>query len=287
MKKLTLTAAIVLAATAFYAPHASAQVGSAGSTDLVLSFRVTDGQGTGASTDLEVDLGSEANFTSSTALTTPDALLETDLVATYGANWATRTDLVWGVAGIIGVTGTNPSNRVYSFDATSSAGAQLAGSSPTFTSAYTNIGGLVSGLNNGTALGVDANAAQIGNSTISASSTSDSYITQLSNQGAYNGDYGYFTPGALGSPINTSGLTEVNYGVSQSPIGSDELYSYATTKVAGTDGTNLGTFSLDAAGDFAFTGSAAVAAPEPSTYALMAGAMGLLFLAVRRRRSNV
>jgi hypothetical protein len=293
MKKLTLTAAIVLAATAFYAPHATAQVGSAGSTDLVLSFRVTDGQGTGSATDLEVDLGSQSNFTASTALTTPDALLESDLVATYGAGWATRTDLVWSVAGLVSATSGNGANKTFAFDATSSGGAQAeaSGTNSTYSAANSNIAGLVGGFNNATAFGIDPDAAQIGNSTTPASSTANSYIAQLSDGGKYDGDYGYFNPGAtapigMNPAISGSGVTEVNYGVSQSPIGSDELYKYATTKVAGTDGTDLGTFSLNAAGAFTFDG-AAVAAPEPSTYALMAGAMGLLFLAVRRRRSNV
>jgi hypothetical protein len=291
MKKLTLTAAIALAATALYTPHASAQDVNAGATDLVLGFRVNDGLGMNNATDLEIDLGSEANFTASTTLTIPDAVIASDLVATYGANWATRTDLTWGVAGLVASpTGSGP-NKTFAFDVTSSQGVKTAeiNSASDFTTALGNITNLANGLDNAMALGTDSKAAQIGNSTTTALNTSGSYTNLVSDQGKFDGDYGYSQfSGPTNATSGQNGATEVNSISSNSPIGADELYEYTASKTSnGVPGTDLGTFSLDAAGDFTFTGVNAVAAPEPSTYALMAGAMGFLFLAVRRRRSNV
>jgi hypothetical protein len=83
------------------APAAHAVTAAAG--DLILGFKATGGMG--ADTNLEVNLGPASDFYgaapgSATVLT---KLSVQDLVETYGGDWATRSDLFWGVAGTTGV----------------------------------------------------------------------------------------------------------------------------------------------------------------------------------------
>jgi len=98
MKKLFLTALLAALGTAI---TARAQV-SANMSDLVLGFRATGGQG--QNVNLEVNLGSAGQFIGQSSGTTLllSRLSAVDLSATYGANWATRTDLVWGIVGTAG-----------------------------------------------------------------------------------------------------------------------------------------------------------------------------------------
>jgi hypothetical protein len=68
--------------------------------DLILGFRADGGQG--ADTNLEVNLGPASGITTA-GTTILTRLAVADLVSTYGANWATRSDLSWGVIGTTGV----------------------------------------------------------------------------------------------------------------------------------------------------------------------------------------
>jgi hypothetical protein len=277
-KNLSLLAAVAL--TVGPSVHATAQSVSAGQGDLILGFNVQPGGTNAGVSDLEVNLGSlslyttTASFTlSTTGTATAGAPLSVaDLVATYGSNWNSSTSgLTWGLLGSADGTSTfvagstspqsnNSNESTPASDGTSIAN-QLNGSAATANSAYSSV------------LGTSAAPA------IGAPNTWGNLVNESTG-----GAYGFFS-----NPT----VVEVNGGIGN-PVGSLELISYAPYANSthppahyGTPtGTELGTFSLDAAGDLTFTGSA-VAAPEPSTYALMAGAMGLLFLAVRRRQFNV
>lgn len=69
--------------------------------DLILGFRATAAPGSDA--NLEVNLGKVSDLVAGTT-TIHTRLVVQDLRDTYGDNWATRTDLSWG---IIGTTGTS------------------------------------------------------------------------------------------------------------------------------------------------------------------------------------
>jgi hypothetical protein len=255
MNKLTV-AALALAAISFASTAASAQTVSAGLNDLILGFQLPSGSSQqGASTDLEVDLGSFTNFTASTQTITLPQLALADLTSTYGSSWATTVD--WSVAG---------NNTSSGFDMTST---QLVKTSSQggLSGAVSAIGGLIAGLNGQPATANSSSAALIGGSP-AASSIGNSYTSEEAGNG-----YG-FVPTA-----------------EQTGAGSDELYSFTPQSQTGTgvhktfpNAIDLGTFSLSSAGVLTFTGSAA-AVPEPSAYAL--GICAALLFLVLRRRSTV
>ncbi len=98
MNKQIKLGLLALAGAALLTPAVHAATVSATQEDLILGFRATGGTGSGV--NLEVNLGSIANFYNAapgTTFTLP-ALAYQDLVETYGANWATRSDLFWGAA---------------------------------------------------------------------------------------------------------------------------------------------------------------------------------------------
>ena len=70
--------------------------------DLILGFKATGGQG--LATNLEVNLGPASAFYNAAAGSTDvlTRLAVADLVEVYGANWASRDDLFWGIAGTAG-----------------------------------------------------------------------------------------------------------------------------------------------------------------------------------------
>jgi len=249
---------------------ANAATVTPGSEDLILGFQAPAGD-TGSATNLEVDLGAASNFTSSTATEVLSQLNVNDLVATYGSNWT--SDVTWSVAGITSVAGdaNNPS-----FDLTSTTSIKENNASG-LQGAYGAIENLAGGssaagsLKGQTSTANSAFAATIGTSSTPASGLSESYTSEEAGNG-----YTY-----AGNAEATGAST-------------DELYSLFPSSEVGTGrgasfpaATDLGTFSLSTSGVLSFTGADPIAAPEPSTYAMMAGAMGLLFLAMRRRRLNV
>lgn len=90
---LSLAAAALLAG-----PLHAATVTTPAAGDIFLGVRASGGQGSG--TSLIVNVGSDSAFRTATAGTTlPLGNVSADLVATYGAGWATRSDLNWGFFG--------------------------------------------------------------------------------------------------------------------------------------------------------------------------------------------
>src|ERR1017187_4474569 len=85
---------LILASVALLTPAVRAGTVSAQLDDLILGFRASGG--TGAGVNLEVDLGSISNFYNgaSSSLNLSNLVIQ-DLIDTYGANWASRTDLFW------------------------------------------------------------------------------------------------------------------------------------------------------------------------------------------------
>lgn len=270
MKKLTTLTALALAAFGLAATSASAQTVSTNDTDLILGFRVTDTAGTGGNSNLEVDLGSTSLFTSTASFTLNGAngLSVNDLISTFGSTWSSRTDLTFGAAGV-----TSSGNTDHSFLVTEEVGMNYKSQSD-LSGVSGVIDSLATGLFGQTQTGNSTVSAVIGTSANPASGISNSYTGAVQTQST--SDYTYFPTGTTesGAPVGTLDI----YSYVQSPGGRGVPTEY---------GTLLGTLSLDASGDLTYTGVDAITAPEPSTYAMMAGAMGLLFLAMRRRQSLV
>jgi len=265
MKKLILTAALAIAATGFVSTTASAQTVSTGATDLILGFQITDTSTPGQNTNLEVDLGAFSSFTTTTSTINLTGLVGADLVATYGASWATRTDLVWSVAGI---TTTGASKT---FDVTSNVANPTERS--TNAAPFGFIGALASTLNGQNQTANSTSAATIGDNTTPANTIAGSYSTQVVGSGT--GDFGVQSFG-------------VGQSQSSGPLGSLELYGFAQHAGTTTPATDIGTFTLSGSGSSAtltFTGINATAIPEPSSYAL--GFCGLLLLWVLKRRNSI
>ena len=108
MKKYIASSLVVLALTA---SAMSAATITAGVNDLILGFRAASG--TGAASNLEVDLGNINSFTTLAAGGTIDfssRLSATDLNATFGT--FNRTTVTFGVAGTTGNSAGGPNGQV-------------------------------------------------------------------------------------------------------------------------------------------------------------------------------
>ncbi len=254
---------MVSAAFALTTALASAQAVSAQDGDLILGFQITKAGVTagvtGDNSNLEVDLGSFGNFTTSSSATFT-SVTATDLSSTYGSSWASSQYLTWGVAG------TNGDNA--NFDATYSKSSGPS-SSASKSSTYALVAGLGGGLNGATAESDSATAGVV--QTSQASSYTGELTVQGSNTYATD-DFKNF----VGRYV-----TDVNGGSTAGAIGSIDLYALTTSSSTPTE---LGVFSLASDGTFTYNGVNAAAVPEPSAYALGVCAV-LLFLVLRRRQS--
>jgi|GEM_PF-2988431 len=267
MKKFLLTA--FLAALGLALP-ATAQV-QANLGDLVLGFRATGG--TGQNVNLEVNLGSVAQFQGQAAGTTLliSRLAATDLVATYGAGWATRTDLFWGIVGTAGRIGSGPNgapvSTLWATNAQKTAGTQSIAWTPGSRGAQFNASSQIEALLFG-APGSINGAPSTANSRSSAAinaTVAGSYSFQDSFQ--FGVSFGFFNP-----TIN-NGVKADSSGYAVSDL--YELQPGATTS------TYLGSFGLAANGTLTFstspssftgaTGSPVITA-QPAAQAVAVGA---------------
>jgi hypothetical protein len=257
MNKLTKTAMLALLAVSFAAVSASAQNVPAGPDDLILGFQVTDGAGQGGTSNLEVDLGDISLYTPVTSYTLSQ-LAVADLVSTYGSNWATRSDLSWGVAGVSSV-GTNQFALTYS-------GSSAPSDSSAQAVPYGAIGALPGGLN------TTAHTANSTSSAVLPTSQGNSYTGELTDGGTTSADFQFFSQ---------TDITDVNGGAGA--VGSVDLYTFNQgTGRTQPPATLDGVFSLSSDGTLSFNAAAAV--PEPSAYALGICAV-LLFIVLKRRQS--
>lgn len=239
--------------------------------DLSLDFRATGG--TGAGTNLEVDLGQFSQFLDATPgqiinLSGINGLSVTDLQQTYGdgttnnSAWDTRTDLLWSVAGssynhiLSDSSGSIPR---YSFFITATAPFSNA---PQNTASAQNINTQINSL---------SSYAQTASSTVSGKvpvGDPGSYSTELGNAGPYG--------------TTQFGQIERNANTSGGPATIDLYYSIADPS-GNSMARDLGTFELFSNGNFEFV-AAAAAVPEPSTWAMMAvGALMLAGCVIRRK----
>src|SRR5271166_5918374 len=103
MKKLLTTTLLALASVALIATSADAQV-TAAFPDIILGFAASGGSG--AATNLEVDLGNVSQFYNATpgSTITLTQLSPLDLAQIYGATWFSRSDLTFGAFATTGPT---------------------------------------------------------------------------------------------------------------------------------------------------------------------------------------
>jgi hypothetical protein len=231
--------------------------------------------GVASGNDLEVDLGSISNFTTTAQLSFPN-VSATDLLNVLGSGYATSTVSSWSVVGTNGGTASGASVGGYhkaasflTFNADPGAvtGNFLAGSTVgLIASTYNGING------NGGGFTAGSNAE----SGILATSNTTSYSY---NEGTSSSQTTYFN-------FSNNGTTTFGGGNTLN------LYAFNTqgdtrTQMGqlGTD-TLLGSFSYSSSGGLTFTGADYVV-PEPSTYAMMLLGVAALFFWQYKRRQSV
>jgi hypothetical protein len=278
LTKIT-TAAATLAFAALLGTSARAvSVGSSG--DLIIGFDQS-----GATENYEVDLGSASQFLNPLAATQTFDLSDADLDAYFGDNWATVTTnagppatnaVQWGLIGA-NTTGGNqtlglstvPKNTLFI-------------SQNTWATVPIEKSTSLQGTPEG-----DVNHLYNGNANVSSSAGST--VALPAHIVAAGNANGFDVYAATGTNFGgTSGYTksELDFNSNDTLAAADaltlDLYELVPTDAASPQGTQLlGTFSLvdsGTAGVLTFT-----AAPEPSTYLLMA--IGGLVVVWRLRRN--
>lgn len=263
MKKFILSAVL---ATSF----AGAAFAAVPLSDLVLGFR-DDGSagGTNQSTNLQIDLGAVTTFKSQAAGTTT---VVTNLLSLggnsvntlfTGTNWDSNTGLKWGIAG----SSSSASTRILW-------GTQIANSSLLNGSATTTAG-LV-----GSSTQQSSPASKI--NTLYTNQSSAVYTVATNGLGAWSaqeaGTAAFGFAGFADLPT-----FENNTAVSGGYHASD-LYEFVPSSLnPKPSAVYLGTFAIQSNGDVTFTAAGSAAVPEPSTYAVIAGAAVLGFVMIRRR----
>lgn len=267
MKKYFLTA--ILAALGLALP-ATAQV-QTNLGDLILGFYATGG--VGQNVNLEVDLGSVSQFQGKPSGTTLQisALAAADLVATYGANWATRTDLFWGIIGTAGRISAGPNGApiatLWATNPELTVGSQSTPWTP--------------GSRNAQFLGSSAIEALMfaAPGSLNGASTTNSSVTSSAINSTLAGSYTYQDTSQVGvsfgffNPSIDNGVKPISgsYAVS-------DLYE---VRVGTSAGTYLGSFGLSTSGTLIFstspsffsgTSGAPVITTQPASQAVASGA---------------
>ena len=247
--------------------------------DLLIGFRATGG--TGATTNLIVDLGSTITLRDNDTQHAQLIDISAALNSAYGASgaWASRTDLFWGAVGTRtssaldgdpGNTG-DPAVTVYaSLANTGSIGAKTSSSfnisgSGTRTGAANNITGLQSTFASFSGTTSNSGAVAVLDTTVNTTNNWSTF-TALSTDFATGKD--------IEGVIGTSKVLDL-YRILNTATGA------TPTGVAGT-GQWQGTISLSSTGIVSFD-PVVTAAPEPSRVLFLACGLGSLLL--RRRRA--
>ena len=258
--KLAALAAVVAGIT--NADGAAVATPNAG--DLLLGFRASGGQG--ASVSYLVNIGNDSTYRNAAPGSSFDISgagnIGVDLIATYGSNWNTRTDLFWGIFG----TRASVNSTVYASREQDPIGAVTAS-----WSALDSTG------RNGTSGAITSVISEVGGYTGSEATSNSPFGTLQTNSGAassYNRQVS--TPGTtdFGSLSQWSSI-EGDFGSGTAGTALD-LYRIGSTGVS-----RVGTFSLNDAGNLHF----AAPVPEPGT-AVLGGAVAIAGL-FRRRRSSI
>ncbi len=245
--KLTLAAIVAIAGMTAFQSSAQAQIvsGGAANDDIILSFSLNSQSGNA----YYVDLGNISTFTAPNTTISSVVNINSDLTTEYTSSWSTNSNLVWGLWG-------GDDN-----DPTSYLGLKI-GSTPAALS-----------FNSGSALTVNTTVDTLyGEGTSSSGLTAGSAASAADATGFLKQYFG--AAGAYNGLGTSVGLEAVTGSPDQL-----ELFTFDADSAP----TEVGIFTLGSNGVVSFTN--AVAAPEPSAYAL--GICGALLLLVLRRRHTV
>lgn len=247
--------AVAIAAMAGSSAHAVVTY-TAG--DLLMGFRATGGQGSG--TSYVVNIGAASGYRDGTAGSIALGNIGQDLETLYGANWSTRTDLQWGIAGTpssSATVGGDPADTLYVSKGQSVAGTP--GSSFTIASEPTR--------------GLTAN-----------------FMNTLQTTFATYAETANSTAAALQPDAANTWRNFMNGGTSSSASQDFSAFSNIET----TPDKTLSLFRIDSSspgsyeGYFRITQNGTTAtltfSPVPEPASLVLGGMGGLLLAFRRRR---
>jgi MYXO-CTERM domain-containing protein len=270
---------LALAGAAFIQPNASAQVPvSYSPDDLILAFRTTGGSTPAASSYL-VDLGPASFFTGSAAgsqvslnLALSLGDIQADLVALFGANWFSRSDLFWSISGTTGSSAADgdPSRTLYASREEDILGVQ----SIPWTRA--NSSGQAAPANKLASVG-NGFAADGGNPNLS---TANSDVAIIQANGATNSFASFQADGSSFSYFSPTIEGDFGDGFAGTAL---DLYRLAPGSGAtvGAAGDFVGSFSIDGGAQLTFN---AAVVPEPGSAVVVAAGAGLLGL-IRRRRT--
>ena len=250
--KLTSRLATMFVASASLLAVSSAGAASYSAGDLLLGFRATGG--TGQTTDYIINLGSSTTIRDA-SIGTSLGDYGTDLTATYGSGWASRSDLFWGLATIreqdnpftSNVVNGDPEGTLYASFNTAVSLTSIANGGTGYLGMATEFGSLSSSSNASNA---------------SFSSAPQIWTTQMSGPGSFNNN----TP-------------DVEHPLSDGST--IDIYRYLSTTTGDTFGGSVGQPNLvHTLGINSTTGNISIV-PEPSSALL--GTLGVLLLFRRRR----
>lgn len=285
-KKHLLT---MLAVAGIFGAASSVKAASIVNGDLLLGFRVTGG--TGAGQDLIVRAGPSGAAGIGNAVTFRDATADianvvdvgAELTAIFGAGWANRADLSWGIVGVRSTTtgsgtagnGNTPGRSPFIGIAQSSSTPGVQNSSAPDLSASPSLRTDISNQ----AVTINTNFASAADTGISAAEAV--YLASSLGAGWTDRQSTSFTlPGGT-EVSNASGIDNTGldlYWITNSNTGALDNGAAVTSTVG--QGIWQGSFQINSSGVVSFSVGVV---PEPSR-ALLAG-LGLAGIAFRRRRT--
>jgi hypothetical protein len=234
MKKRNLLAAAGLSLVSLGLTAAPAGAASYANDDLLLAFYATGGKG--SSTSLVVDIGPASTYRDASSELFLSSI-QADLINAFGANWATRGDVLWGVFGSSynATVGADGPWTLYAVRAQGTVGTQAKsynlGSIATQDKPGTHIHDLgaaykLTGTASGLTVGVNPAVS------VQDSSADNDFAGYQTNGGGTS--FGYFNS-ALGRFAN--GVAGSALDLFRMPTGaSDQTGTYKGTFTIGTDG---------------------------------------------------
>jgi len=263
MKKLIIASVLALASSAYAADFAAG--------DLVLGFKVAGG--TGSASNVVVDLGAVTGFTGALDTVANASGLGSVLTSTYGSNWATRSDLQFGVFSAVSLT---RNANLWASQAESASGVL-----------QTNVTGAYSSSALVTGKAAFQNFTSNASLLTAAAGTTHVYVQDSSVGNSWQNQEGSSVSFAVVSPtidgVMASATANAKGVADHAQYSVLDLY-----KLTSTGNSFVGGFGLSSAGNVAFQTDVTQfqAIPEPSTYAAILGALTVGFVALRRRFSK-